>query len=340
MQSGIFQFPAYLYAMPFAAIGLLLLYTQSRRRRSRRLQMLSMAMSRDEAYGNHDAIRSRIKVTLLTLGLLMLLCALARPMGGVEWREVRQLPSNLLIVLDVSRSMRVGDLYPNRLERAKWLVRELLELDTSSHVGLLVFAGDALLQCPLTEDRGSLLVSLDQQRTEVMSRQGSSLGRVLMMLPELLPDPVRDRVLVVSDGEDHSPRTNAAVHYLRNAGVRVNTLCVGTRKGGLIPNPEGHSEPYFQDEKGKVVFSRANPQRLKLISKELGGVFLHFESEGQSVRELEVFAKPVPAAGSGVTDFRQTFSEWFQWPLLAAFLLLAVDMAMGTRRTRSLGGRQ
>jgi hypothetical protein len=116
----------------------------------------------------------------------------------------------------------------------------------------------------------------------------------------------------------------------------MGTLCVGTAKGGLIPNNESPDDPYFRDDTGKVVFSRANPQRMRVIARELSGESVHFESESQSIRELlPLFSSSAVSEGQTLGQREEVPVEAYQWPLLAAFLVLCLDFAMGTRKPRS-----
>jgi Ca-activated chloride channel homolog len=123
-----FQYPAFIAAIPWVTGVFVILYVISRRKRRQRIAKLSQQLASD-LQGNHCRIRSRIKANFVAAGVVFILVALARPQAGFEWREVRSDRQHLLFVLDVSKSMLVADVYPNRLERAKWLIREIVESD-------------------------------------------------------------------------------------------------------------------------------------------------------------------------------------------------------------------
>lgn len=326
--------PKFIYAIPLVLVFLTLLYINSRRERAKRVALLSNISVQNGPHRNHCVIRSRLKVTFMIAGLICLMVALARPQFGFEWKEQKKTERNILIVLDVSRSMLVEDVYPNRLERSKLLIREIIEGEPTTNIGLLIFAGNAFLQCPITEDHRALLETLKEQSPELIQRQGSDLAKVLMMLPEVLQNPVKDTVILISDGEDHSQRLNAALQFLKNEKIRIHTICVGTEKGGLIPNRDSsdQTEPYFYDNYGNVVYSKANPLRLRYIAQELNGAFEHFHSEDYSIRRLNQILIEIEPAQKTKSAKRKIPVDYYQIPLLVAFILLCLDFAMGTRK--------
>lgn len=243
----------------------------------------------------------------------------------------------MLIVLDVSRSMLVEDVYPNRLERSKLIIQEIIEAEPQTNIGLLIFAGTAFLQCPITEDHIALLECLKEQAPELIHGQGSDFSKVLFMLPEMIQSPLQDSIILVSDGEDHSQRLNAAVQYLENKQLKLHTICVGTEKGGLIPNHNSKdaSEPYFYDAQGNVIYSKATPFKLQTLANKLGGCFVHFNSENYSMRKLhQMLNQSTPAIKKDIKK-KKTPVEYYQGPLILAFILLVLDMAMGTRKPDS-----
>ncbi|MEQ9824718.1 MAG: VWA domain-containing protein [Puniceicoccaceae bacterium] len=333
-----FENPQFVFAIPLALFLFGLLYVQSRRHRRRRVSQLSAIYEIPEkALNNHSVTRSRIKVLLTVLGISTLMLALARPQFGFQWIDLRKSKNQVIILLDVSRSMLVEDVYPNRLERSKLVIREIVERHPGTEMGLLVFAGNAFLQCPITGDHAALLEALETQGPEVMQQQGSDIARALMMLPDLVQHPERDRVILISDGEDHSTRLQLALQFLRDREIKVNTICIGTPKGGLIPNNQGNaSEPYFFDNRGNVVFSRANPELLQRIASQLRGDSLHFQSENYSIRHLDNWLFPQAEQPSDAEiEERRIPVDYYQVPLLAAFLLLCLEFSIGTRRNEN-----
>ena len=332
-----FRNPQFIYTIPLMLVFLTLLYVNSRRERKRRIRSLSNIGELKGPHRNHCVIRSRLKATFIILGLICLMVAIARPQLGFEWKEQPKTKRNLLIVLDISRSMLVEDVYPNRLERAKFLIQEIIEGEPTTSIGLLVFAGDGFLQCPITEDHRSLLETLSEQSPDLLKQQGSDIARVLLMLPEVLENPDKDTVILLSDGEDHSQQLSKALQFLRNQNIRVHTICVGTEKGGLIPNRNSAvaTEPYFYDKSGNVVYSKANPLRLQYIAREMGGSFEHFQSENYSIRRIHEMLNELVPTEKPELGKKKIPVDYYQVPLLVAFILLCLDLAMGTRKPDS-----
>ena len=329
-----FRNPQFIYTIPLMLVFLTLLYVNSRRKRKKRIRSLSNIGELKGPQRNHCVIRSRLKATFIILGLICLMLAIARPQFGFVWKEQPKTSQNLLIVLDISRSMLVEDVYPNRLERAKFLIQEIIEGEPTTNIGLLIFAGDAFLQCPITEDHRSLLETLSEQSPDLMKQQGSDIAKVLLMLPEVLENPDKDTVILISDGEDHSQHLSGALQFLQNRKIRLHAICVGTEKGGLIPNRNSSdtTEPYFYDKSGNVVYSKADPPRLQYIARELDGSFEHFQSENYSIRGIHEMLNELIPADKMETGKKKLPVDYYQIPLLIAFMLLCLDLAMGTRK--------
>ena len=330
-----FLYPQIIYTIPLMLVFLVLLYVNSRRGRRKRIRQLTDISEQTGPHRNHCVIRSRLKATFVVLGLLSLMLAIARPQFGFEWTEQKKNKRNLVIVLDVSRSMLVEDVYPNRLERAKFLIQEIIEGEPGTSIGLLIFAGEAFLQCPITEDHRALVETLQEQSPTLLKQQGSNLAKVLMMIPEVLNDRDEDTVILLSDGEDHSQRLADALQFLKNQKIRVHTICVGTTKGGLIPDRSASdsAESYYYDKFGNVVYSKANPLRLQYIAQELNGAFEHFQSENYSIRKIhQMLHEIVPTEMQESPSKRKIPVDYYQVPLLLAFILLCLDLSMGTRK--------
>ena len=329
-----FQNPQYIYMIPLALLLLGLLYIRSRRKRRKRIQQLSEILEAStNTLNNHSIARSRLKVSLTILGMISLLIALARPQFGFQWIDVRKTEQNLLFILDISRSMMVEDVYPNRLGRSKLVIQEIIDRYPTSNVGLLIFANSAFLQCPITEDHRAFDETLMIQSPNILKDQGSDISKALMMIPDLLKNPSQDRVIVISDGENHSYQLPNALKYLKDRKFIVSTICIGTQKGGLIPNIEStSSEPYFYDPLGNVVYSKADPELMKQISNQLGGQSLHFNSENYSSRRLDELLI-ADKTGLRVTKAKKVPVDYYQLPLLLTFLFFCLEFTIGTRRT-------
>ncbi|MFT4979747.1 MAG: Ca-activated chloride channel family protein, partial [Myxococcota bacterium] len=257
-----------LWAIPVLA-GLLVLAWRSRKRG---LQALGPLMS-----ARISARASRVHVVralLWTVAFACFVVALAQPRWGFRWQELRQEGLSLVVVLDVSRSMDVQDVSPSRLERARREVRDLAGMLAGDRVGLVLSAGGAYAQMPLTLDYEVLDALARQASTDTLRAQGSDLGAAIDKAMELLAgdDQGADRaILIISDGEDQIGGAVAAAERAAAAGVHIYTVGVGTPDGAPIPMAEGG---FKNDRGGQVVISRLDEDALRQLAEVGQGAYV------------------------------------------------------------------
>jgi Ca-activated chloride channel homolog len=322
----------------FAWIGVIIaasiLWISASRRRH-----LSAQMGHEQSVGRlgADAGRGRwYRPVILVSALSLLVIAAAGPRMGSEPREVELIGLDLVIALDVSRSMLAEDVAPSRLTRAR---EEILRLTTrlgDDRVGLITFAGDAYLQMPLTADRDALRLYLDAASPDMIPTQGTNFASMLAVAARVFGtagvDEGRSRVLlVVSDGEDHESGLEPRLRQLRDAGVKVLTLGIGTREGGPIPIDRDGQTVFHRTRSGEIVNTRLEDRLLR----DIGGVDGYFEITrassgadrlGEALNRLERHSY-----GTIVYD---SHVERYQLPLMAALILLIVEAGLRDRRRR------
>lgn len=277
------------------------------------------------------ARRRRRQAALVVLALGALALALAGPRYGLQQREARQEGLDLVIALDLSNSMRAEDVAPSRLERAKFEIGRLLEGLAGSRVGLVIFAGEAFLQCPLTTDFGALRLFLEAAEPDLIPTQGTDFAEMLRAaLQALEPDeaegePRTRALLVVSDGEDHSEGFRSALASAREAGIALFAAGVGTPEGAPIPlRRGGRLVGHKTDRRGEVITTRLVEGSLRRLAE--GGAYVRLGHEGGDLGDLSGalarLERSVLAA-----EALEAHAERFQWPLALALLLLAVRIA-------------
>ncbi len=211
-------------------------------------------------------------------GVLFAVLALMRPQWGSRWEKVPRLGIDLVFVLDVSNSMLSEDILPNRLERAKLAIGDLVKKLGGDRVGLITFAGDAYLACPLTPDYGGFLLTLRDITPDTVGRAGTDIARAFREAREAFkPSASQDRILIlITDGEDHEGRALAAAKDLHaTLGARIYTIGVGTREGELIPLRERSGKVQFlKDAQGLTVKSRLDEELLEKIALATEGVYV------------------------------------------------------------------
>ena len=287
--------------------------------------------------------RNRTLRTLFFVGSVgLLLTALARPQFGTRVETVRREGKDVVVALDLSRSMLAEDIAPNRLQRAKLEILRLVDRLEGDRVGLVAFAGQAFVQSPLTTDYAATQLFLSAMDVDLVPVQGTNLGEAMNVGLDLFDEEVREfRVLlIVTDGEDHEGEVEDAVRRANDSAVRVFTVGIGSPDGVPIPefDDAGNRQGFQRDADGNVVTTRLDEATLRRIADATGGGF--YLSTPQSV-ELDALIDEMSAVGTREIDAREIarFEEQFQLFLGAAILLLLIEPLLPARR-RGEAGRQ
>lgn len=239
-------------------------------------------------HSNRWEAGARAKSILLYIGMALLIVALAGPKIGTEVREIKRQGIDLMIALDVSRSMLTEDVRPNRLEKAKFEILRMIDQLQGDRVGLIVFTGHAFLQSPLTTDYSAFRMYLDIADTEQMPSGTTNLGEAIgeaLMVFQAEQDTERDNdaarvLLVISDGEDHGSDFTQQLNQLASLGIITYTVGIGTRQGGMIPSIDsrsGRQTGFHRDSDGNIVTSRLEPNALQQISSTGNGLYYEIQ---------------------------------------------------------------
>ncbi|MCL2689738.1 MAG: VWA domain-containing protein [Chitinispirillia bacterium] len=219
-----------------------------------------------------------LKSTFFCLFALFIIFALVRPKFGVKTEMVERKGVDIMIALDVSHSMLAQDLLPNRLERAKLEIRNFINLLKGDRVGLIIFAGESFVQCPLTLDHGAAQQMLRAVNTDWVNVQGTAFADVIRQATKALGSSSRrDRVLIIlSDGEDHEGNVAEAARAAAKEGIVIYTIGIGSEAGAPIPmNRSAHNVVYKRDRAGNLVMTRLDPITLEKIAMEGNGKYFH-----------------------------------------------------------------
>ena len=276
-----------------------------------------------------------IKTGLLLITVTLLITALARPQFGSRVETVRREGQDILIALDLSASMVAEDVTPNRLDKAKFAIADLINRLEGDRVGLVAFAGEAFVQCPLTIDYGVATLFLNAMAPDMMSVQGTNLGQALSVAMDAFSETDRrHRVLVViTDGEDHENQTEEAVDRAVEEGVRLYPVGIGSTEGVPIPerNPEGRAQGFRRDRDGAVITTRLDENTLQLMAERTGGSYYRASPGGAELLEL---AADVSAGNGQEVEVEQVtvFDEQYQIFLGLALILLIGEMLVPDRR--------
>lgn len=233
----------------------------------------------------------KAKALLISCGIFFLWIALLRPQWNKREQIIMEEGRDLLIALDISRSMLAKDCEPNRLQHAKTKIKRLLNLLEFERVGLLLFSGSAFIQCPLTTDYNAFLMYLDHVDVETISSGTTTLGSALKVAIDIygaVPNKKSKLLVVFTDGEDFSHNLKQYKDEAKKQKLNVFTIGVGTTEGAPIPlyNEKGTQVGHQKDARGNVVISQLNEQTLQSLSHEAGGAYLPVTTNNDDIKKL------------------------------------------------------
>jgi Ca-activated chloride channel homolog len=331
-----FAHPELLWGLWLVPLFVLAL-TLARRSAARRLRGFVAEPLAERMAGTTRPGARILRAALRASALALLVIAAARPQWGANEVELEQTGIDLVVALDISRSMLAEDLKPNRLERAKAEIADLVESMAGDRVGLVFFAGGAFPQCPLTVDYSAVRMFLSQADPSMISSQGTDLADALRTALELFPEETgRSRiVLVVTDGEDFGEHLEAAVQQMREADVVLYAVGIGTADGAPIPDVDdaGRRSGFVRDRDGQVVITRLQERPLLELVRATEGMYARAGSAGLDVERLRAELRAIE--GSTLRTQRVvSFQDRYAHPLLAALVLLCLELWIGDRRRR------
>ncbi|MEE3234094.1 MAG: VWA domain-containing protein [Candidatus Latescibacterota bacterium] len=281
--------------------------------------------------------RQYAKYILITGGFFFSILSLAGPQFGAELKISQRTGSDVVVVLDVSRSMLAEDLKPSRLVHAKQQIRELLDSLEGDRVALVVFAGQAFVQCPLTLDYSAIEMFLDVVDAGMIPVQGTAIGDAVRLAGDCFDDKEGQHKVVVlfTDGEEHVGDPIKIANELAEEDVRIFAVGLGTNDGELIPQGEtGGGRSYHKDKAGNYVKTRLDEETLTSISLATDGDYFRSTQKG---KELSVISEQISNMDQREFTSAPTtnFEDRFQIPLFFALILFLSEAFLGDRRVIS-----
>lgn len=275
----------------------------------------------------------RLKFWLFALAASLMVVALARPQKGAKLREVEREGVEIMIAMDVSNSMLATDITPNRLERTKYAVGRVIEGLQEERIGVIIFAGDAYVQLPLTSDMLTAKNFVERISTNQVSKQGTALGEAISLASSAFSSASEGSrvVVLVSDGENHEDDALAAAQMAAQMGVTIYTIGIGSPEGAPIPF-EGD---YIRDEEGNVVVSKLDEQGLQRIAATTGGAYVRATNASVGFEEIIDLVNKTEKAKLSIEVFEE-YDEMYHIPLIASLVLLLLEFVMLPRRNRVL----
>ena len=317
-----FEDPIYLWMLLIIPILVLVRFIvwQKRKRNLRKFGDPSLLK---EMMPDVSKYRPTIKFSLLLSAITILIFMIARPQVGSKISHEKREGIEVLIALDISNSMLAQDVIPSRLEKSKLLIEDLVDHFTNDKVGLVVFAGDAFVQLPITNDYVSAKMFLQNINPSLITTQGTDLARAISLSQSCFTqrEHIGRAIIVITDGEDHEGGALEAAREAYKKGISVFILGVGTSKGAPIPDSNGG---YLKDNSGQIVLSALNEQMCQQVAKAGNGVYIHVDNTSDAQEKLnKEFSKL--QSGTSDTVVYSEYNEQFQIFGIILLLLLIVE---------------
>ena len=318
--------------------AMIALYFKVENRKRHRLERFAASKLIGDLAASLSPRKRNLKVTLAIVAVLLIAVALARPQWGYQWQETKGRGIDILIALDTSKSMLAQDIKPNRLERAKLAILDLVEQVEGDRIGLIAFSGTAFLQCPLTLDYDAFRQTLATVDTEIISVGGTDIASAIAEAQASFAQDDSFRILVlITDGEDLEAAGIERARLAGAEGVKVYTVGVGSPSGELIPiTSPGGGIDFLRDHQGNVVKTRLDETTLSEIAAVTEGFYVPLGSTGEGLDEVYRGGLQSIPKQEREARLQQIPHERFQWPLGLAIAALIGESLLGTRRRRDL----
>jgi Ca-activated chloride channel family protein len=329
-----FEHPEFLWALtllPLLGLGFL----WRMRVRRRRLSTYAAASSMVTVGSSYSISKPRLKAVLWALAYACLIIGSANPQLGSRMEDARKEGVELMVALDVSNSMRAQDLSPNRLEHAKQAIAQLTQHLQGDRLGIVVFAGEAYVQLPITNDYDAAKLFLDQIDPSMIPTQGTAIGAAIEKCVESFnkKSPLRKAIILMTDGENFEDNAVDATLKALEVGIVVHAVGMGSPDG--VPIPEGspgRNLGYKRDAEGNIVVTRLNETMLQEIVAAGKGTYVRDDNSNSALGRLyESIGKMERKvyAGKVYTDYE----SYFQWFIFISILLFLIEMLLSERRS-------
>ena len=329
--SGIFL--NFLLLIPILII--FFVFTAFKKRKS--LDMFGDRLILEKLLASKSIAKDRAKRVLIIIGIAFLILALSRPQIGTRLTMAKRRGVDILIAMDTSSSMRARDIKPSRLEKAKLEVSSLIDKLKGDRVGILTFAGNSFIQCPLTLDYNAVKMFLNIIEPGMMPKPGTAIGDAIKTSQSaFIKKERRHKVLILlTDGEDHDTNPVEAAEEAKKEGIIIYTIGIGTKKGEPIPmvDESGKRTGYKKDKHGEIVMSRLDEATLQKIALITDGKYYHATPREFELDKIYSEINNMEKKELSSRLFTQ-YEDRFQYFLAVALILLCIEFIIGDRKKR------
>ena len=324
-----FEDPIYLYLLVLIPVLALIRFISFRNQKKRLRKFGDPSLLKD-LMPDVSRFRPSVKFWILQTTLALLIVMLARPQMGTKINHEKRVGIETIIAMDISNSMRAEDIVPSRLDRSKMMIENLVDHFTNDKIGLIVFAGDAFVQLPITSDYVSAKMFLSSIDPSMMATQGTDIARAIEMATHSFTqeEGIGKAIVVITDGEDHEGGAVEAAEAAKDRGMRVYVLGVGSTQGAPIPNGTGD---YMKDNTGNTVMSALNEDMCKQVAQAGGGAYIHVQNNSAAQEQLDQELAKLAKKETSTAVYSE-FDEQFRAFGILALLLLIIEICIFDRR--------
>lgn len=306
------------------------------RRKRRQLEEFGDPTLLAELMPNASRTRPTIKFSILLVALTLLIFAAARPQYGQNEQTIKRQGIEVMVALDISNSMLAEDVAPNRLDRAKQMLSKIIDKMVDDKVGLIVFAGEAYTQLPITCDYVSAKMFLNTITPDLIKTQGTAIGEAIQTSIRSFGSEQSEAsraIVLITDGENHEDDAVAAAARAKEMGIHLYVIGIGKPDGSPIPIPGTNN--YRKDRSGQVVVTRLNEDMCRDIAKAGSGTYVRCDNTNTAIRALEKELNTLATSEIETTVYTD-YNEQYQSFVLIALLLLVIDFFIFNRKNKSL----
>lgn len=281
--------------------------------------------------------RHKLKASLIVVAVLFLLFSLMKPRWGYQWEELKRSGVDIVVAVDLSTSMLAEDVKPNRLKRAKIEIEDFLNIIQGDRIGLVAFAGESFLQCPLTLDYSAFRMFLDYLDTDLIPVQGTAIGSALKESIKALKSKKKNNskaIILITDGEDNFEDPVKMAEKAKEAGIKIFAIGIGSIGGSPIPSADG-SGGFKKDKSGQLIMSTLDERTLQNIALTTGGRYVRSVTGDMDLEKIYVEGIKRELEDQELKSKRvKIYEERYQWFLIVSILLLLTESFLSERKKR------
>lgn len=285
-----------------------------------------------------SAGRPLLKITIFSLAWIFLVGGLARPQLGAKLETVKRSGVEIIVALDVSNSMLAEDIQPNRLERAKQAISRMVDRMENDRIGMVIFAGDAFVQVPVTSDYLSVKMFLSTLGPDIVPVQGTAIGKAIELAAKSFTpgDNKSKALIIITDGENHEEDPVAVAEKVHQEGITIHTIGIGKPEGAPIPiTTKGGQRVYLKDRQGHTVISHLDEKTLSDIAIAGGGIYVRANNTSLGLNRIYEKIKGMDKEEMEAKVYSE-YNEIFQYPIGLALLLLLIEWLILEKKNRFL----